>query len=79
MNRAMQPLVNAQVSVNRAVFEANKNKASEVYLIDCCAAAMRDLGEAIAVLMRSKKFKASLNETLRIQAELIEEDARSQI
>jgi hypothetical protein len=78
LNRSIQPLVNAQVTINRAVFEANKNKADEVYLIDCSAAAMRELGEAIAILMRSKKFTASLNAELRCKAEIAEEDSRAE-
>jgi hypothetical protein len=53
-HRAIDNLVNAQVDVNRAVFEANEEKgpAREDYLRKCIAGAIFDLTKALQKLRR---------------------------
>jgi hypothetical protein len=57
MHRTVQKLVDAQVSINRAVFEANKAKADEDYLTWCIAEAFESLSTALADLARRGKRK----------------------
>jgi len=57
MHRPGEYLVNAQVSVNRAVFEANKPDADPKYLEWCIAEAMEDLSLALKTLTRRGKRK----------------------
>jgi hypothetical protein len=57
MHRTIDSLVSASVSVNRAVFEANKSKADEEYLAHCAAEAIKELGEALEWLTRKGKRK----------------------
>jgi hypothetical protein len=51
----IQSLVNAQVMVNRAVFEANQAKPRETYIDECVADALGELAEAVATDARRRK------------------------
>lgn len=55
MHQTCQDLVNAQVSVNRAVFEANRTIGSDDYLMWCIAEALGDLSSALQRLARKGK------------------------
>lgn len=48
--RLLQHLVNAQVSVNRAVFEANRPMPSEVYILRETSAAIDELTRVLTNL-----------------------------
>lgn len=52
MHKKIQDLVNAQVSVNRAVFEGNRDNARPEYLQECAKAAITNLRKAIKIINR---------------------------
>jgi hypothetical protein len=60
MNSACQELVNAQIEVNRAVLEANKEKPSTIYLAKCIAQAIEDLVTAGQVLLGIRRCPGGL-------------------
>lgn len=47
MSGRIQNIVNAQISVNRAVHEANKSKPDEDYIDHCISSALSDLSGAL--------------------------------
>lgn len=58
-HRAAQDIVNAQVCVNRAVFELNRRRRpDEQYLLTFVADAIEDLGKALKLLVRRTKQKS---------------------
>ena len=57
MNRTCHQLVDAQVSVNRAVYEANKDDEDEAYLTWCIAEALESLTLALKTLTRRGRRK----------------------
>jgi len=65
MNLACQELVNAQVEVNRAVFEANKTQSDTRYLQVCIAEAMQDLAAANKVLLGIRRLPSNSRSSLR--------------
>lgn len=59
MSRRIQELVNAQISINRAVFEGNKTKCDEKYIDECIASAQRDLADAAALKETKRRIRAA--------------------
>jgi hypothetical protein len=57
LNRATQEIVNAQVEVNRAVFEANKTKGRDAYIQVCIANAQEQLAAASKVLLGVRRVR----------------------
>jgi hypothetical protein len=56
MNRAIQELVNAQIEVIRAVFDANERAVgNENYLLRCIANAQEQLAAASKILLGIKR------------------------
>lgn len=53
----IQKIVNAQVEVNRAVFEVNQANPRTEYLEKCIEAAMADLSIANVLLKNAKAFE----------------------
>ena len=55
MNHRLQPLVLAQIAINRAVFEANQAKPRELYIDECIADAQGNLADAAAMEVKHRK------------------------